>query len=274
MHVVMKTLNVLSLPNFVELVIVSPVSFHFQMSSVRLLVSVVLLSSLNLHNAAAQSQMCEEPFKATITVTTNVTIPASASYLDPDLVFFRKVLRFTEEEIDRDREAAMRFYKDMYGLDFTNIEPNDQGQRSLGNATFEPGMSPFNFTYVFNSWLVSGRTKTKCFPAQAGGFRVRFSGPMMLHGEYGGEEGKLVSTDENLLYAHNYVHGACKQQGLIFDFESLAPFRSVPVDDFFVAIFRVRNRMLGEGIWWGVCRVTATDATTLRFEFRDTLTFV
>ena len=84
-------------------------------------ISVVFFSSLNLHNAAAHSQMCEEPFKATITLVTNVTIPISASSFDPDLLHFRKTLRFTEEEIDREREAAMRFYIDMYGLDFTNI---------------------------------------------------------------------------------------------------------------------------------------------------------
>ena len=144
------------------------------MSAARLLVSVVILSSLNLHNAAAQSQMCEEPFKATITRTANVTIPLSSSDLDADLVFYRKVLRFTEEEIDRDREAAMRFFNDMYGLDFTSIEPNEQGQRILGNARFEPTFVPFNFTYVFNSWLVSGRQKTKCFPASNGGFGYTF----------------------------------------------------------------------------------------------------
>ena len=244
------------------------------MSAAWLWISVVFLSFLNLHNAAAQSQMCEEPFKATITVVTNVTLPISASSFDPDLVHFRKTLRFTEEEIDRYREAAMRFYNDMYGLDFTNIEPNDQGQRILGNATFETTRSAINFTYVFNSWLVSGRSRTKCFPAEGGGFRVRFSGPMMLHGEYGGEEGKLASRNENLLYGYDYVFDACKQQGLIFHLESLAPSRSVPVDGYFVTSFRVRNRMLGEGIIWGVGRSTTVDATTRRFELRQVFTFL
>ena len=70
--------------------------------------------------------MCEEPFKAAITGTANVKFPISASALDPDLVFYRKVLCFTEE-IDSERDAAMCFYNDMYGLDFTSIEPNDQG---------------------------------------------------------------------------------------------------------------------------------------------------
>jgi len=57
--------------------------------------------------------MCGEPFKATITLVTNVTFPISASSFDPNLVHFRKILHFTEEEIDREREAAMRFFKDM-----------------------------------------------------------------------------------------------------------------------------------------------------------------
>ena len=218
------------------------------MSAVRLLVLVVFISFLNLYDAAAQSHMCEEPFKAAITITANVTFPISASSLDPNLFFYRKVLRFTEEEIDHDRETAMHFFKDMYGLDFTSIEPNEQGQRILGNATFEPIRSPYNYTYVFNSWLVSGRTRTKCFPAESGGFQVRFTGPMMVHGEYGGEEGKLVSTNENVLYGHDYVFDACKQQGLTFHFESLAPFRSVPVDGYIIAIFRAHNCMLGVGI--------------------------
>ena len=244
------------------------------MSAARLCVSLVFFSFLTLNNAATQSQMCEEPFKAAITLITNVTFPISASPLDPGLVYYREVLRFTEEEIDQDREVAMRFYNDMYGLDFTNIEPNDQGQRTLGNATFEPNRVVFNFTYVFNSWLVSGRTKTKCFPASGGGFQVRFTGPMMLYGEYGGEEGKLVSTEDFLVYGHDYVFGACKQQGLTFQVESLAPIRTVPVDGYFVAIFRVRNRMLGEGTLWGVGQSTAVDATTRRFELREVFTFL
>ena len=115
----------------------------------RLWVSVALLSFLN---AAAQSQMCNEPFQAVMTFVTNVTLPISTDFLDPDLVFCRKVLCFTEEEIDRETKAAMQFFSDTYGLDFTNIEPNEQGQITLGNATFESFTFPFNLTYVTAAW--------------------------------------------------------------------------------------------------------------------------
>ena len=84
----------------------------------------------------------------------------------------------------------------------------------------------------------------------------------------------MVSTDENLLYEQDYVFDACKQQGLTFQLESLAPLRSVPVDCYVVNILRVHNRMLGEGLIWGVCRVTAINATTLRLELREVVTFL
>ena len=112
------------------------------------------------------------------------------------------------------------------------------------------------------------------FPAEGGGFQVRFTGPMMLHGEYGGEEGKLAFTNEILVYGDHYVFEVCKQQGLFFRLESLAPIRTVPVDGYFVTAFRVTNRMLGEGIAWGAGRTFPVDATTLRLELREVFTFL
>ena len=72
----------------------------------------VSFSFLTLHNVAAQSQMCSEPFQAVITLVTNVTLPNPVRFLDSDLVFYRQVLRFTDEEIVRDTEAAMLFFRD------------------------------------------------------------------------------------------------------------------------------------------------------------------
>ena len=246
------------------------------MFAMRLSVSVVFLSILNIYNAAAQSQMCNEPFQAVITLVTNVTYPASATFLDSDLVFYRKFVRFTEEEIDRETKAAMQFFSDTYGLDFTNIDPNEQGQRTLGNATMEPIMLPYNFTFVFNSWLVNGRARTRCFPVGYGGYHVRFTSPMMLHGEYGGEEGRLVIEPDRLFYQHQYVYEACKQQGIIFQIETIAPVRvqSSNLGGFVVYNFRVRNRVLGEGTVWGVGRATDVNPETRRTETRFVYTFL
>ena len=243
------------------------------MFAMRLWVTVALVSFLS---AAAQSQMCNEPFQAVMTVLSNVTLPISTNFLDSDLVFYREVLCFTEEEIDRDRKAAMQFFSDTYGLDFTNIEPNEQGQRTLGNATFQTFTFPFNFTYVFNSWLVNGKKRTRCFPVGEGGFLVRFTGPMMLHGEYGGEEGKLVIETDRVFYHQQYIYEACKQQGIVFQVESTAPIQTTASNPggFVVYNFRVHNRVLGEGTAWGVGRGSAVNPTTWRLEGSVVYTFL
>ena len=45
---------------------------------------------------------------------------------------------FTEEEIEQVTEDAIQFFDTMYGLDFSQSEPNELGQRFFQNATFFP----------------------------------------------------------------------------------------------------------------------------------------
>ena len=135
-------------------------------------------------------------------------------------------------------------------------------------------MFSFNNTYVFNRWLLNGKTKTRCFQVGDGGFRVRFTGTMMLHGEYGGEEGKLAFAMQRLVYRHDYIYDVCKQQGIIFQLESLTPLRGVPVDRYIVRTFRVCSRMLGEETAWGVSRISVVNSRTLRYEVCQVYSFL
>ena len=241
------------------------------MSAAWVWIPTVFLSFLMLHVTASPSAgMCDEPFQATITVATNVTYPTSRGFFDADHVFYREILRFTDEEIDRERETAIHFFRNTYGLDFTDVEPDEQGQRILGNATFQPAILPFNFTYVFNSWLVNGRARTRCFRVRRGGFRAIFSGTVMLHGEYGGEEGKLAFV----FYGHEYVYDVCEQQGIIFQLESPTPLRNEPSDGWLVINCRVCNRMLGDGVLRELDRLTAVNPTTTRAEGYGVITFL
>ena len=178
------------------------------MSAAWVWISTVFLSFLMLHVTASSSasHMCDEPFRATITAVTNVTVSLSGGLFDPDHVFYREVLRFTDEEIDREIEAAIQFFRNTYGLDFTNVEPGEQGERVLGNATFHTVSFPTNETYVYNSWLVNGKTRTRCFRSRKGGFQIFFSDTVMLHGEYGGEEGRLAFGEETVFYGREYLY--------------------------------------------------------------------
>ena len=91
---------------------IAAISFYFQMSAVWMWIPTVL-SFLMLHNAAAQLHMCEEPFQAVLTFVINVTFPIPASFLDPNHVYYREILHCTEEEIDREREAAIQFFTEI-----------------------------------------------------------------------------------------------------------------------------------------------------------------
>jgi len=82
---------------------------------------------------------------------TNTTFPATASRLDSNLVYFREILRFTEDEIDREREAAISYFNQRFGLDFSNVDPDELGQRVLGMPHFNPSCS-----HILAQWFTIG----------------------------------------------------------------------------------------------------------------------
>ena len=234
--------------------------------------SAVLLGILLLHGVTAQSGMCDVPLRAGFMQVTDTTFPIG-SIVDADLVFFRETLRFTEEEIDREREAAIDFFNQRFGLDYSKIEPDELGQRVLGNTTFRPVYFPYNATLVHNQWLLNGKSRTKCYQLGDGGFQANFDGEVRLFGEYGGEEGRTASQGESVLYGRDYLYDACSHTGIIFQTESITPIRVDPTDGWIVLTFRVRNRELGEGVIWGISRVTQVNSTTLRYESRQVYVF-
>ena len=93
-------------------------------------------------------------------------------------------------------ESAIQHFKTQFGLDFSNIQPNDANQRLLGNATLSSVMAPVNSTLVVNNWILSGGRNSKCFPVGSGAFEV--GSTVMLHGVYGGEERLPVSVSDFL----------------------------------------------------------------------------
>ena len=75
-------------------------------------------------------------------------------------------------------------------------------------------------------------------------------------------------ANDILFYDHHYAYETCKQQGIIFNLETIAPIRTLEAEPsgFNVYNFRVHNHVLGEGTVWGVGRVTAANSTTRTFE--------
>ena len=212
------------------------------------LIHATILGVFVLHSTAAQS--CSTPFQAAFASITNkvVSIPVP----DPNYTFYRETLRFTDARVEQEKENAIQYYNTQFGLDFSNAEPNELGQRFVGNARFQFNSLPFNFTAVGNNWIVNGNTRSKCFNIGGGGFQVYFNGSMMLHGIYGGEEGKPIQDTDSIVYAYLIIFDACNHQPIIIQAWAETPGRALPVEGWNVVEFKLYNPWLGRGRFQGI----------------------
>ena len=168
--------------------------------SVHIWIRTALLVLLVVHNGASQS--CSTPFEAVIASVTDLVVPASLQFGDPEMRFYTDILRFTTEEINQKMENAIQYFTIQFGVNFSNVEPNDANQRFLPTAVFEPTQVPVNCTLVDNRWIVTGNRRSRCFTMSGGCFRVTFNDTTMLHGVYGGEQGLPVNAGELLSYGY------------------------------------------------------------------------
>ena len=113
-------------------------------------IQIALLGLLMVYNVSASLRHCS--FDAAFTIIADRVEPASIlnEFPDPQMGFYRNTLRFTEAETQQVVEAAIQHFNTQFGLDFSNIQPNDANQRFLGNAMLHAIMSPFNATAIDN----------------------------------------------------------------------------------------------------------------------------
>ena len=196
---------------------------------------------------SASTLLC--PFDAAFTVIADLERPVSIlnEFPDPQMRFFREILGFTEQETQQVVDNAIQHFSTQFGLDFSNIEPNDANQRFLGNAMFHPIMPPFNASAIVNSWIVTGNRRSRCLQVGSGSLQVVFNDTMMLHGLYGGVDGRPVNAGDFLLYGFFAIFDACPQQPILIQSQSDIPARVLPVEGWFIEEGRLYNRQLGRG---------------------------
>ena len=119
-------------------------------------------------------------------------------------------MKFAEQEIQTATQSAIEYFNTTFGLDFSESEPNQQGQRIFQNASFYPGKAPITATTKANHWLVNGNTKSKCVDVRLGWFVVSFLGEQVLHGTYGGTEGKIVLPPTEMNWVYMWIN-TCPQ---------------------------------------------------------------
>ena len=211
-------------------------------------IQAIILSHFMLHTIAAQS--CSTPFQAAFVATLNEVTPAVVP--DPNYTYYRETLRFTDAQVEQELENAIQYYNTQFGLDFSSAVPNELGQRFVGNARFQFNFIPANFTAVGNNWIVNGNTRSKCFNIGGGGFQVYFNGTTMLHGVYGGEEGKPVYDGDSIVYAYLIIFDACHHEPIIIQAQAETPGRRLPVEGWNIVEFKLYNPWLGRGRFQGI----------------------
>ena len=214
-------------------------------------------------------------FNAEFVSITDVVIPSQSAAVvsDPDLTFFRDIMLFTEEEIERETQDAMEFFNTKFGLDFSQSVLNELGERMIENAVMFPYIFDNQYTITYNRWIISGNTNNLCFENRDGGYGVRFTGERLLHGTYGGEEGIPSPPGPVLGVVHGFYNiPVCPQEPLVIRYSSGTPFRS-NIDGIFTINCDLFHRVWGPGLAQGTLRFLPTEDGRVRIVTRNLFTF-
>ena len=215
-------------------------------------ISILLLATTIL---AVSSQTCpSDHFPAVFASTIQQTLDNPVVFeFDPELNFFKNVLKLRDEELPHVFDEALHFFNYTFGLNFFDSPLNSEGRHVVGNATLGPFIIPDNVEHyvTVNNWISNGNTRSTCYRNYAGGIRVTFTGDQMLYGSYGGDKGKPARPGEVLIFGFYHID-VCKQSPLIIHYRSNTPVRTEPIDHSIVLNDFVINRVLGPGTAQGI----------------------
>ena len=167
---------------------------------------------------------------------------------DPEQTFFKEVMGFRDRDIKHVKDDALKFFNETYGLDFSQASPNEQGRYVLDNKRLSMVRVPedFHFYVASSNWIQTGSTRFTCHDVSIGAFIVDFTGDDLLHGSYGGVDGRPVGAGNIVEYGFFNID-ICNQSPIIIQYSNSAPFRLEPIDGTGIAHFDVYNNVLGYG---------------------------
>ena len=233
---------------------------------------------LAVSNLVVSSQACPpRHFSAVVVETLDETVEDQKIHIDdPKLYFFKKILRLQEEEIHHVFEDAINFFNYTFGLDFSNVPPNEENQRYLENAKMYTYVKKkdINFIATANSWIRNGNTQSRCYHINEGGIIVSILNYTTLYGRYGGDEGKPIGPQVPLLYGFHSID-VCEQSPVLIHYRCPTPIRTEPIDGTRVLNCYAFNKALGQGRFHGISIFTPDrdDPEKYRATYRNILTF-
>jgi hypothetical protein len=102
--------------------------------------------------------------------------------------FQHDIMGRTDAEVTQQRDLAVAYFNNRFGLDFSTATAAADGSLSIPGATFTPFV--FNEHNNYHAYVVSGRAVPDTgWQVRDGGFQVTLTQGMMLHGSYGGSNG-------------------------------------------------------------------------------------
>ena len=133
----------------------------------------VLLSIEAAMSFQRAAQTCH-PFSATFVaiIDQNIDNPRHIHVDDPQLTFFRDIMKFRDDAIQHTLEDAIKFFNETYGLDFFLSPPTDQNEYFYQNAQLSPFTLSDDIDYLvtLNNWIQTGNTRSTCYRFRDGGF--------------------------------------------------------------------------------------------------------
>ena len=110
----------------------------------------ILLFAVSVMAVSSYDTCPSNQFSAVFTSTLEQTVDEPALFkLDPELTFFKDVLKLRDDAIRHVFEDAINFFNNTYGLDFSASPPNENYQCSIEDAV----MSPYIYFLMTSSTL-------------------------------------------------------------------------------------------------------------------------
>ena len=239
----------------------------------------ILLFAVSVMAVSSYNTCPSNQFSAVFTATVEQTVDEPALFkLDPELTFFKNVLKLRDNAIRHVLEDAIDFFNKTYGLDFSASPPNENYQRSIEDAVMSPYilLDDIEYFVTMNNWIRTGNTHSNCYRIREGGFEVSFLADRNLYGTYGGAEGKPISVGNFvIIFGFTRINDVCEQSPVLIQTQSAAPLRTEPVDGISIINVDLYNRVLGNGKVQGifVIRPDPYQPEKFRIVVRNTLTF-
>lgn len=155
--------------------------------------------------------------------------PNDTSAMPDGDTFVREIMERSDEEVAAEFGRAESFFRDRFGLDFTNVESVD-GIKSIDGAMLDTRGFMVDPRRDYRAYIISGEdVPAEGWVVRDGGWMVGIpEGGATLHGEWGGEEGIDVPGGSFLVFGDYNIDTG--NEPIVIHYESGSPILPMGVD--------------------------------------------